>query len=197
MRQLPIRAFAAAVLAFAAVKQPAQTTHPVPQAAHAAVDPYRDEPLVFERLDTDTRMKADGTGEVISRVVVRVQSEGTARNLSVLNVPFASATETAGYDFVRVHKKDGTTVETPVADAMEMSSDVSRQAPVYSDIKEKHLPVRALSVGDTLDYQARVVMTKAEVPGQFWGGSHLVAAGAVVLQQLVTLSVPAETYVQV
>ena len=209
MKLISIRIVAAAVLTVAAAIHPAAQSPPAAQTAPpaqnalaepvaaTATDRYRDEPLVFERLDTDTRMNADGTGTVVSRIVVRVQSEGTARNLSVLSLSFASATQTASYDFVRVHKKDGTTVETPVSDAMEMSSEVSRQAPVYSDIKEKHLPVRALSVGDTLDYQARVVLNKAEAPGQFWGGSHFIAAGAVVLQQAVTLSVPVDTYVQV
>ena len=180
-------------LLFAALSIPASLA----QKAAPPADPYRDEPLVFERLDTAIRMHADGTGETTVHIVVRVQSEGAARQFSVLTFPYASANETGTIDFVRVHKADGTTVETPTADAMEMPSEVTRDAPMYSDIREKHLPVRSLLPGDRLDYQVHTTRTKAEAPGQFWGAEHFVAQGGIMLQQTLSLSVPAGTYVQV
>ena len=166
------------------------------QTSVSGADVYRDEPAVFEHLDTSVRMHADGTGETTTHIVLRVQSEGTARQFSVLSVSYASANETGAIDFVRVHKADGTTVETPTGDAMEMPSEVTREAPMYSDIREKHLPVRSLSSGDRLEYQFRVTRTKAEAPGQFWGAEHF-ALNGVVLSQTVSLEVPADTYVQV
>lgn len=167
------------------------------QSTAAAADPYRDESYVFERTETTVRMHSDGTGETIRHIVLRVQSEGTARQFSVLNFSYASANETGTVDFVRVLKKDGSVVETPVADAMEMPGEVSREAPMYSDIREKHLPVRSLSSGDRLEYQFRTVRTKAEAPNQFWGAEHFAIGTGVVLSQTVTLQVPAGTYVQV
>ena len=146
-------------------------------------DPYRDEPLVFERLDTAVTMHADGTGETTQHVILRVQSEGTARQFSVLSVAYASANEQGGFDFVRVHKADGTTVETPTDGSMEMPAEVTRDAPVYSDIKEKHLPVRSLSVGDRLEYQTHTTRTRAEAPNQFWGAEHVALNAGVVLSQ--------------
>ncbi len=163
----------------------------------AAVDPYRDEAFVFEQLDSTVRMHADGTGETSQHTVVRVLSDGVARQFSVLNFSYASANETAVVDFVRVHKPDGTTVETPVADAMEMPAEVSREAPMYSDIREKHLPVRSLAAGDRLEYQLHTVRTKAEAPNQFWGAEHFDVGGGVVLAQTITLQVPVGTFVQV
>ena len=163
----------------------------------ATTDPYRDEPVVIEHLDTAVRMHADGTGETTTRVSMRVQSEGVARQFSVLTFSYASANDTAAIDYVRVRKPDGSTVETPTADAMEMPSEVTRNAPMYSDIREKHLPVRSLSVGDRLEYQFRTVRTKAEAPNQFWGAEHFALNGGVVLSQTLSLAVPAGVYVQV
>ena len=99
-------------------------------------DPYRDEPLVFEHLDTSVRMHADGTGETSNHVQIHLQSDGAVRQFGVLTFSYASANETGMVEFVRVHKPDGTVVATPVADAMEMPSEVTRDAPMYSDIRE-------------------------------------------------------------
>ena len=162
-----------------------------------AADPYRDEPFVFERYDTTVTMKADGTGDTVQHVILRVQSEGVARQFSVLNLAYASANSTGTMDFVRVHKPDGTTVNTPVDDAMEMPAEVSREAPMYSDVKEKHLPVRSVAAGDRLEYQFHTAITKALAPGQFWGAEHFIVQGGVVLNQTLTLQVPVQTYVQV
>ncbi len=130
-------------------------------------------------------------------VRVRVQSEGAARQFSVISVPYASAYETGSFDYMRVYKPDGTKVETPTADAIEMPAAVTREAPLYSDLKEKQLPVRSLSAGDTIEYVLHTVQKKAEAPGQFWGGEHFLAEGSVVLSQTLTLEVPTEKYVQV
>ncbi len=175
---------------------PPSAAKSAPVAASTA-DPYRDEPVVIELSETTHRMHADGTGEAILHVILRVQSEGVARQFSVLSMPYASANSTGTIDFVRVHKPDGTTVETHADEAMEMPGAVSREAPMYSDIKEKHLPVKALAMGDRLEYQFHTVMTKAEAPGQFWGAEHFVAKGTVTLKQTLTLQVPEKTYVQV
>ncbi|SEC08727.1 DUF3857 domain-containing protein [Terriglobus roseus] len=204
MKLLPIRVLTASVLGLAAtVHAVAQTTLPVPALPKtdaqksAAADPYRDEPFVFETYDTTTRMKADGTGDVVQHVILRVQTDGVARQFSVLNLSYASANSTATMDFVRVHKPDGSTVNTPTDEAMEMPAEVSREAPMYSDVKEKHLPVRSLSAGDRLEYQFHTTLTKAQAPEQFWGAEHFQVQGGVVLSETHTLQVPEETYVQV
>ena len=158
---------------------------------------YKNEALVWERFDTTIRMHADGTGDRTVHLVIRVQSEGAARQFSVISVPYASAYDTATIDFIRVHKPDGTTVETPVADAIEMPAEVTREAPLYSDLKEKQLPVRAIAAGDVLEYQFHTQRTKAEAPGEFWGAEHFLVENGVVLSQTLTLEVPADKYVQV
>jgi tetratricopeptide (TPR) repeat protein/transglutaminase-like putative cysteine protease len=164
----------------------------------ASPDPYRNESVVIERSEASYRMHADGTGERDLHVVLRIQSDGAAQQFGVLGFPYASANETPVIKFVRVHKSDGTTVETPVADAMEMPADVTRQAPLYSDLKEIHIPVRSLSPGDKLEYEIDTAIDKPDAPGQFWGTTHFTPPGTiVVLAEVLTLQVPSGKYVQV
>jgi hypothetical protein len=130
---------------------------------------YSAESIVVERMETIYRFAADGTGSREIAVVTLVQSDAAARQYGVLTVPFAGNNEHVEFDYVRVRKPDGSVVETPAADTQEMPQEVTRQAPFYSDLKEKQLPVRNLRAGDRLEYKARIVQTRPEVPGQFWG----------------------------
>lgn len=198
-----LSALAASVLALtcAAPGAPAQTqaappAKPAPAAPPA--DPYRNEAVVFEHFDTTYRMNADGTGQREQHVVVRIQSDGAAQQFGVLAFGYAAATETPSIRYVRVRKPDGSVIETPVSDAMDMAAEVTRSAPLYSDLKEKHLPVRSLSAGDTLEYEVDTTINQPEAPGQFWGAYHFTAPGTfVVLSETLTLEVPSGKYVQV
>jgi hypothetical protein len=161
-------------------------------------DNFQKEALVFERSDTAIRMHADGTGERVMHVWLRLQSEGAARQFGVLSFSYAAANETPHITLVRVHKPGGATVDTPVADAIDMPAAVTREAPLYSDLKEKHLPVRSLATGDTLEYEVHVTIDKPQAPGQFWGAQHFTAPGTfVVLAESFTLELPKDKYVQV
>ena len=170
---------------------------PVLKTDPAVLSRYRDEPVVIEEVNTTVRMHADGTGDRLIRSRVRLQSEGAAQQFSVLRLTYASADETAAIEYVRVHKADGSVVETPVADAVEATAEVSREAPLYSDLKEKHLPVRSLAAGDTLEYAFHTVRTRPEAPGQFWGAEHFTAAGVVLLHETLTLQAPAAMYLEI
>jgi tetratricopeptide (TPR) repeat protein len=168
------------------------------QGKQPVLDPYGSEAIVFERSETTYRMRANGTGERDMHAVVRIQSQGAAQAFGVLSFSYAAANETPLIKLVRVHKPDGTTVDTPATDAIDMAAAVTREAPLYSDLKEKHLPVRSLSPGDTLEYEVDTTINKAEMPGQFWGATHFTVPGTfVVLAEVLTLEVPADKYVQV
>jgi tetratricopeptide (TPR) repeat protein/transglutaminase-like putative cysteine protease len=171
----------------------AQDTRKAPSA-----DAFRSEALVFEHYDTTYRMHADGTGDRDLHVVMRIQSQGAAQRFGVLSFPFASANETPQIKLIRVQKADGTTVDTPSDAAIDMPSEVTREAPLYSDLKERHVPVRSLSAGDTLEYEVDTHIDKAQAPGQFWGAHHFTPPGTlIVLAENLTLEIPAEKYVQV
>ncbi len=164
----------------------------------AAPRSFPDEAMVLERSETTYTMHADGTGEREIHVLIRLQSQGAAQQFGVLAFGYASANEAPVIKLIRVHKPDGTTVDTPPSDAIDMPSSVTREAPLYSDLKEKHLPVRSLSPGDTLEYDVQVAINKAEAPGQFWGADHFTPPGtAIVLAEVLTLNFPSDKYVQV
>ena len=164
----------------------------------AVADPYAAEAIVIERNETSYRMHADGTGERTQHERLRLQSEGAVRQFSVLSFSYAAASETPHLTMVRVHKPNGTSIDTPTADAIEMPAPVTRESPLYSDLKEKQVPVRSLAVGDTLEYEVRTTIDKPEAPGQFWGADHFTAPGTlVVLAEVYTLEVPKDKYVQV
>jgi Flp pilus assembly protein TadD/transglutaminase-like putative cysteine protease len=185
--------FSVLILSFGPLALSAQTP-----SKPAAADPFRNEAIVFESSETTYRMHADGTGERDVHVRLRIQSDGAAQQFGVLSFAYASATETPVIKLVRVIKPDGSTVDTPVADAMDLPAAVTREAPLYSDLKEKHLPVRSLSRGDTLEYEVDTAINKAEAPGQFWGANHFTPPGTlVVLAEVLTLEVPSDKYVQV
>jgi hypothetical protein len=204
--------FAAAIVAMIAsahLRPLAQTTTPAttptstgstPQAAvppQAANDSgYAAEPIVIEHAESIFNMAADGTGWRQLTFVARLQSDATVKQYGVLSVTYASNSEHVELFYARIRHPDGTVVETQTTDAMDMPSPVTRQAPFYSDQKELQLPIRSLRVGDTLEFKYRIVRTKAEAPGQFWG-QEVFSAAAVVLSQTAELRVPTGMYVNV
>lgn len=160
-----------------------------------AVD-YSAEPIVVEHLDSVYDMAADGTGTKVTTVVGRIQSEASLKEVGVLTIPYASSTQRVQIVYARVRRSDGTVVETPVDQAMDMPSPVTREAPFYSDLKQLQLPIRSLRIGDTLEWQSKVILTKAEVPNQFFGQETFSESG-VVLSQTLELRVPKGMYLNV
>ena len=181
---------------------PTPAAQPPPPAAAAAApfakpDPYSAEPIVIEHLDNVYSYNADGTGYRDRTVAARVQSEADVRALSVIAVPYAGNSEQVQFLYVRVRHADGTVVDTPATDAIDMPEQVTREAPFYSDLKEKQLPIRSLSVGDTLEWKARITRTHPEAPGNFWDQYSFSTADTVVLSETLELRVPAGIYVNV
>jgi tetratricopeptide (TPR) repeat protein len=67
---------------------------------------------------------------------------------------------------------------------------------MYSDLREKHLPVKGLEPGDRLEYFARLQLEKPLATGQFWYGYQFVKI-AIVLDEQLEISVPHEREVKV
>jgi tetratricopeptide (TPR) repeat protein len=168
----------------------------LPAALSAEAIDYSAEPVVIEQLDHIYTMAADGTGVRQFTVAVRVHSDASVRQLGVLSLPYASSSEHVELVYVRVRRPDGSVTETPATEAIEMPSPVTTAAPFYSDLKELQIPVRNLRVGDRLEWQAKIIRTKPEAPGQFWGEENFIS-DTVTLSQSVELHVPKEIYVNV
>jgi tetratricopeptide (TPR) repeat protein len=157
------------------------------------------ESSVIEHMDTVYHYAADGTGSKEITAVIHLQDESAIKAWSVLSFAFASSAEHIEIDYVRVRRPDGAVVETPAADAQEMPAPITREAPFYSDLKEKQVPVRSLRAGDRLEYKLRIIRTRPEAPGHFWGQEifYTPVFGAVVLEQSVEIHLPKTAYIQV
>ena len=57
---------------------------------------------------------------------------------------------------------------TPPDNIQDMAAEITRQAPFYSDLRERHVAVKGLGVGDVLEYKTVERVTKPLAPGQFW-----------------------------
>jgi transglutaminase-like putative cysteine protease/tetratricopeptide (TPR) repeat protein len=191
-----VATFIATIILSAAPRVVAQTTAPSPSKPATAATNYAEESIVIERADSVYTFAADGTGTHERTVVARIQSDAAARSLGIVAVGYAGNSQQVEFLYARVRRPDGTVVETPPADALDMPAAVTREAPFYSDLKEKQLPIRSLRVGDTLEWKARITTTKAEAPGQFWGQESFVE-DAVVLSENLELRVPASMSVNV
>jgi len=200
MRSTLLSCFLLPLLIVSALGQSTTTVVPATSpksgtAGSPALD-YSAEPIVVEHLDAVYDMAADGTGTKITTVVGRIQSEASLKEVGVLTVPYASSTQRVQMIYARVRRSDGTVIETPVDQAMDMPSPVTKEAPFYSDLKQLQLPIRSLRVGDTLEWQGKVTLTKGEIPNQFFG-QETFTEGAVVLSQTLELRVPKNLSVNV
>ena len=173
-----------------------QKAAPEPAAAPKAAPDYSAEPLVIEHVEHIYTMAADGTGVRQLTLAARVNSDATVRQLGVLSIPYASSSEHVELAYVRVRRPDGSVTETPLTEAIEMPTQVTTAAPFFSDLKELQIPVRNLRAGDHLEWQAKVIRTKPEAPGQFWGQETFVT-DAVVLSESLELRVRKDKYVNV
>jgi hypothetical protein len=157
---------------------------------------YAEESIVLDSTESVYTYASDGTGMLERSVSARVQSDAAVKALGVVSVAYAANSQKVEFEYARVRHPDGTVAETPVTDALDMPAPVTREAPFYSDLKEKQLPIRSLRVGDRLEWRAKVTTTKSEAPGQFWGQESFVD-DTVALAEVVELRVPAGVAVTV
>ena len=145
-------------------KAPASAQNPAPPAK----PDYPQEPFVEEDYSVKIAFQNDGTSARNIYYRLRIQSDAGVQKYSVITFPYEAATQTVDIDYVRVRKPDNTVVVTPIDAAQDMPADITRQAPYYSDLREKQVAVKGLSVGDVLEASAHWQTTKPLAPGQFW-----------------------------
>jgi tetratricopeptide (TPR) repeat protein len=150
---------------------------------------YSREAFVSEQDVTRVTFENDGTSTRESSARIRIQSGAGVQRFGVLTFPYENSTGTIDIDYVRVRKPDGTTVLTPADSVQDMPSDITRQAPFYSDLHEKHVAVKGLSVGDVLEFQAHWHTSKPLAPGQFWF-SFSFSQDAIFLHEELQVRVP-------
>lgn len=166
-------------------------------AQKSAPDPYSSESLVLDRVDVVYAMNADGTGYMQKTVVAKIQSPAAVQQLGIIGMVFAANSQHVEFHYLRTRRPDGSVTETPVSGVLEQPLQATVQAPFYSDLKTAQLPVKNLQVGDTLEWEGRVVITRAEAPNEFWDSENFITDGTVVREQSLELRVPASKAVTV
>ncbi|HEY6987052.1 MAG TPA: DUF3857 domain-containing protein [Bryobacteraceae bacterium] len=140
-------------------------------AGHAISAPtpadYSKEGFVIQQFSKHVIFAADGTWQIEQTASVRVQSDAGVQQFGVLSFPYNHDNQKVEIDYVRVRKSDASVVETPADNVQDISSEISRIAPTYSDLREKQIPVKALGLGDVLEYKIRFSQFKPDIAGQF------------------------------
>jgi uncharacterized protein DUF3857 len=167
------------------------------QSTGVAANPdYSKDGVIVEHYTTRVVYDADGTGTREIAAMVRMQAEAGVHNFAVLGFPYANANENVELGYVRVRKPDGTVVATPANNIQDMPAEVTRVAPMYSDLREKHVTVKALSEGDVLEYMVRYRTVKPQIPGHFWF-EYVFAKGNNIEDEELEVSVPRNKYLKV
>jgi tetratricopeptide (TPR) repeat protein/transglutaminase-like putative cysteine protease len=154
------------------------------------------EAFVIEHFSRTQQFENDGTSTLQDEARVRVQSEAGVQQYGVLAFSYASGTTTFQIDYTRVRKPDGSVVDTPSENVQDMAADITRVAPFYSDLHEKHVAVKGLSVGDVLEYRIEQHTTKPLAPGQFWTDYHF-TEDQIILDEQLLVRVPRDRAVKV
>src|SRR5579864_2397638 len=161
-----------------------------------AAQDYSKEAYVIKHVSTRITAENDGSGTREVSAEIKMLAEAGVKSFAVLNFTYTSSNEVVDVDYVRVRKPDGTVVKTPDYNIQDMPAEVTRSAPLYSDIHEKHIAVKGLGVGDVLEYLVRFRVTKPEVPGHFWY-EYSFLQDAIVRDERLEINVPSDKYVHI
>jgi tetratricopeptide (TPR) repeat protein len=150
---------------------------------------YSPESFVLEQVRTTYRFENDGTGrrEIYARI--KVQSEAGVQQWGQVVVGYNSANERIDIPYVRVHKSDGSVITASADAVQDLSAPVQREAPVYTDYRQKHVTVPGLRPGEVLEYDVVAVIHTALAPGQFWM-EHDFEKNAISLDEQLDVDVP-------
>jgi Domain of Unknown Function with PDB structure (DUF3857)/Transglutaminase-like superfamily len=157
--------------------------------ARGASPDYSQEAYVVEESRTTWRFENDGTGRLDRYLRVKVQSEAGVVMWGQLAFPYNSANERMDVVFVRVLSPDGTVVAAPANAVQDLSSAVQREAPVYTDTREKHITVPGLRPGQVVELALTIVMHTPLALGHFWAEHEFIGTG-IVLDDRLQLDVP-------
>ncbi len=129
---------------------------------------YSQEAFVVEQYRTTLRFESDGTGRKETVMRIRVQSEAGVQQWGQIQFGYNSANERVEIGYVRVVKADGSIITAGEDALQDLSMPVEREAPVYTDYRQKHVTVPGLRPGELLEYDIVTVIHTPLAPNQFW-----------------------------
>ena len=173
----------------------AETAQKTPAAANQKPD-YSTEAVVIDQLTTAYRYESDGTGQRELIMRIKIQSDAGVERFGQLIFPYSSANEKLEMDYVRVRKADGSVVNATPADIQDLSAPLAREAPIYTDLRQKHITVPGLRPGDQLEYRLVWTIHSPLAQNHFWVEHDFVTRGPIVLSDELTVNIPATSKVK-
>ena len=170
--------------------------HPGAREVPGVLRDSADHPLIYESVQRTVRYEVDGTGTITLAARVLVRNEAGVRLLGELTFPYDSASQRLNIDTVRVLKSGGGVVVAPASAVQDVTAPVGREAPMYSDLREKIITVPGLRPGDTLEYYITWVEQTPITPGEFWYSAPFIRT-AIVRDERLIIDVPRQKYVLV
>jgi len=164
---------------------PAPPSPPIP----AKIPDHSQESYVVEKLRTAYRFENDGTGRREISARIKIQSEAGVEQWGQLITGYNSANERVEIPYVRVLKANGSTVAAQPDAVQDLSIPLEKEAPVYTDYRQKHITVPGLRPGDELEYDFVTITHTPLAPQQFWMEHYFAQSGTVLDEQL-ELDVP-------
>ena len=150
---------------------------------------FSQEAFVIEKVVTHMRFENDGTGRKESIARIRVQSEAGVEQWGQVVIGYSSANEKVEIPYVRVLKPDGTVVTAPEDSVQDLTAPVAREAPVYTDYRQKHITVPGLRPGEVLEYDMATVIHTPLAPNQFWS-EYDFDRNNIVLDEQLEIDIP-------
>jgi len=176
------------IIAQPAAKKPESTAEKAPD--------YSQEAMVIEQLRVTYRFEKDGSGMHDLALRVKLQSDAALERFGQLILPYVSANEKLDIDYVRVKKPDGTIINATAGDIQDLTAPISREAPVYTDVRQKHITVPGLRPGDVLDYHAVWQLHTPLAQNNFWMTYDFVTRNLIVLDEQLEVNIPQESVVK-
>src|ERR1700730_15578966 len=165
-----------------------------PDLASKALEPkhdYSQEAFVVEQLRSTYRFENDGTGRKETVARIRVQSDAGVQQWGQIQFGYNSANERVEIAYVRVIKADGSVVKAGEDAVQDLSAPVEREAPVYTDYRQKHITVPGLRPGEVLEYDIVTVIHTPLAAGQFWTDYNF-DQNNIILDEQLEVDVPAD-----
>jgi len=193
---LPIRSTSLSVVLFLLLGTASrlQAQDPAPPVASdsnskSATDPSQ-QPAIYEFRHGSMRYENDGSGvrEVVGRI--RVQTAAGLNIAGQLVFSYTAVDEEVEVRSVKVFKPDGSVIIAGPEAVQDLSAPVTREAPMYTDAREKHITVPGVSVGDSVEYDV-IWKAKPFVPGEFWQ-TWIFASQMISLDEQFDLNVPSD-----
>jgi tetratricopeptide (TPR) repeat protein len=163
------------------------------QASTAKAADYSKEAFVIEDLKSLYRFEKDGTGLRDMILRVKIQSEAGLERFGQLVFPYSSANEKLEVDFVRVLKADGTRVSASANNVQDLSAPIAREAPVYTDFRQKHVTVPGLRPGDVLEYHVIWQVHTPIATNHFWVHHNFIVDDLIVLNEQLEVNLPSDS----